>query len=280
MKNKINQIQQLPKEFDLKKYDACEAFSFLDWLVNLELRALTQHMIRLDRTYKSHRGETRSRVRIFLREPIRKAGIPLQEGDGLHKNVMPEAVHDVPVYYYFSGAHELEMDRCSKYIESFKRFDAGGGHLQPGDMELMNRPVWAMYKEVGIDDSGDVMAIVNLDSTEDQAMEDFRNWYRKTKSALGMESRRKPISEQDKEQWSRNGVLAFADLQTWAMQEDVEITNQLYGLALFPEEFNVNLAERIRKGVEPLTKTLLSHEFLGSLRLQLLAEKKNAEVRG
>jgi hypothetical protein len=79
--------------------------------------------------------------------------------------------------------------------------------------------------------------------------------------------------------WARFQALAYIDLQLWALANDCEITHQVIGNSLFPNEFDTQLSDRVRKVVQPLCAKLLKEEFCGILRSQVLGELSDADQR-
>jgi hypothetical protein len=64
----------------------------------------------------------------------------------------------------------------------------------------------------------------------------------------------------------------------WAYVNDIEISQNCLGLALFPDEFEVGLSERIRKVVGPMARKVCRENFADMLREQALeAEPEPSE---
>ena len=73
-------------------------------------------------------------------------------------------------------------------------------------------------------------------------------------------------------------ILPYLDLTLWAQAHGVEITQHAIGSALFPDEYDVNLAERIRKVTKPRALKVSTESYvraLLSLAAASLAEPKN-----
>ncbi len=62
------------------------------------------------------------------------------------------------------------------------------------------------------------------------------------------------------------------DLSFWADINGYRLTNQVLGIALFPDEYNVGLADRIRKVVAPLALAASSPAYVEALQSQALEE--------
>jgi hypothetical protein len=87
-----------------------------------------------------------------------------------------------------------------------------------------------------------------------------------------MEVPKRAVSEADLHDWSQHRILPYLDLTFWAEVEGVALTQQLLGEVLFPREYGVNLAERIRKTVAPLARKVVTYDFCNYLVVQVLEE--------
>ena len=70
----------------------------------------------------------------------------------------------------------------------------------------------------------------------------------------------------DFKKWTEYCVLGFIDLTIWSKFENIKITDNIMGQSLFPDEYNVDLAEKIRKTIRPLSQKLLSYPVINTLQ--------------
>ncbi len=75
----------------------------------------------------------------------------------------------------------------------------------------------------------------------------------------------KPPSTFDFRRWHEMKVLAYHDLLLLAKINSVALTNEQIGTYLFPDEFNVGLADRVRKVIKPLSDILFQEETCAAL---------------
>ncbi len=70
-------------------------------------------------------------------------------------------------------------------------------------------------------------------------------------------------------------ILPFLDLALWQMMEGLTLPHHRVASALYPDEFDVDLTERVRKVTRPLAEQLIDHDFLED-DLRPLAEAQRA----
>ncbi len=68
--------------------------------------------------------------------------------------------------------------------------------------------------------------------------------------------------------WAKFQILPFVDLSNWAKLEDVKIPDPVMGAALFPNEYDVSLSERIAKVVRPKAKWLTRQSVVSAIEAQ------------
>jgi hypothetical protein len=272
----INKTSDLPIEFSIKNYDATAEFGLLDWLVNLEFRALRWNTFRITSVEERRVGSSYLFKNALLPEPVCAA----YAKSGLTKTVHTSQIRDQSVYDALSARHYFEADsRLNKYTKLFLEtcedsFEKDGYNI------LVSTSMYKALDEGKIDVDGEAVVVVNLQASEEQLIEDFRSWVRSTKKTMAIEVPRKAITSAELGEFSRFKVLAHLDLTFWAATEGIEISNQALGLALFPNEYDIVLSERVRKVVAPLARRLTTYDFCTFLRSQaspLLADPKTVK---
>lgn len=269
-KKQIRTVADLPKEFSLSKYAEAATFGIGDWLVNLEIRSFCGHTLRTPRSAHTSKEFTRR----LLDRPLFPVFAAQDQSDRCRK--YPSNVVDFTVADYFFGGvvHAGQGD----YREAFERLVSRG---QPSeeDRRLLYQPMWEMYKSGGFDSESFVAVNVDIYGNEEKIISDFTDWLRRTRSVLWSESLKKPIQNSDLSGWFRFGVLPYWDLTMWAKAHEVEISQQVMGVALFPDEVEVNVAERVRRVVIPMARPLITEEFTDAFRNQAIAQMLTQEER-
>ncbi|TFE43582.1 hypothetical protein E2553_00155 [Paraburkholderia dipogonis] len=148
--------------------------------------------------------------------------------------------------------------------------DFKGDDAAKSAYEVLDVPAWKMLTDLGVNLSGEVAVNVDLYASEDKLVDDFRAWLKVTRSALGVHDIVRRLDKSDFGRWAQNRILAYLDLTLWAKVKGHMITNQVMGVALFPDEYNVNLAERIRKTVAPEASIAISTPYLEAMASQAM----------
>jgi hypothetical protein len=277
IKNAAFQLSDLPKFFDLKKYEACATFGASEWHNNLMHRTLRRSMAADHRAH--YLDELRRGADHFLNAPI-VAPRELRDGDGYSKNVFRSQVRDQTAFELLVGHSFLDgdEDRACRYRDAFAIMDREmHGETKYDEAaaqayEALDVPAWKMLNDLGTSISGEVVVNVDLFASEEKLVDDFRAWLRVTREALNVPSIQRRFARTDFERWHQNRVLAYLDLSFWADVNGHRLTNQILGVALFPEEYNIGLADRIRKVVAPIALAAASPVYIEALLSQALEE--------
>ncbi|MBN3777953.1 hypothetical protein G3O06_10350 [Burkholderia sp. Ac-20345] len=267
-------LSQFPTSFQVEKYDACANFEAQDWYVNLMHRALRKSAATHGDYYAR---ELKRAANMVLENPIFPR-MNLVEGDGFSKNVFKSQIRDQTAYDYLSGEWILRVygNGDSSYGDALTILDkdvhveAKFDEKATQAYEKLDVPAWKMLTDLGVDISGEVFVSVDLYASEEKLIDDFRIWLRATRSALGAPNIKRRFSGTDFERWHQNRILGYLDLTFWAQINGFRLTNEVIGSALFPNEYNVSLSERVRKVVAPLALSASSSPFIEALLSQEL----------
>lgn len=277
---KLKQIKNkadLPAEFSIEKYSSVCDFDICDWVVNLELRMLSMFM----EIFYRKNGENDKfgyRCDLILDNPIITGShLKIKDTPGLSKYIYASSVQDFDATdFYWHGREFVDNARMNKYMEGFHeyfhRYELGVEDFDPELISRIESPYYKMTTECGINDSGDVLLKVDLHGSAEKIKDDFAKWLDRKRVELEIATPKKKFSNGDFSGWANNAILPYLDLTIWARANKCEITQQLLGTTLFPNEFDVNLAERIRKVVAPTARFISREAFTDSLRSQALAE--------
>lgn len=271
------QLSDLPGSFDIKKYDASVAFSIADWYNNFMFRALRRSMFEKHGEY--YREELNKTVEYLFEHPIAPVR-KLEEGDGYAKNVFRSQVKDQTAFELLTGDWTLKAygDVATVYRDAATVLndemygDSKYDEAAANAYKVLDVPAWKMLTELGIDLSGEVTVKVDLFASEKKLIDDFKNWLRSIRAALNVPNLESRFDKSNFERWHRNRILAYLDIILWAKVKGYRLTNQVIGVALFPNEYNVSLAERIRKTVAPDALAACSTPYLEAMLSQALSE--------
>jgi hypothetical protein len=197
---------------------------------------------------------------------------------GLSKHVHRRQVRDQSVFDALAGSYWLEDKRFQNWRALFDDLQTPSSKRHDS---LFETPMWKAVRDAGIDDDGEVQLSVNIHASDEQLIADFGKWLTEHKQRRGLVLQKNKVRSVDFQDWHRYKVLPYLDLKFWAKTHGLEITNQLLGIALFPDEYEVALSDRIRKVVTPLGRRLANEEFCTLLRAQAqeeLAESKSTDL--
>ena len=116
---------------------------------------------------------------------------------------------------------------------------------------------------------GFTFAQIDIVASDEQLIEDFKQWLKDTRSLVKIEARPKTFTETDAENWHKKRILPYIDLTIWAKLKGISITHQEIGIVLFPDEYNVALGERVRRTVKPLVDMLMRPSTLCAIASQV-----------
>ncbi|MGM3273719.1 DUF6387 family protein [Ralstonia sp. 24A2] len=266
--------KKVPKEFDISKYDACENFGSVEWYTNLAHRGLWQQIMH---NYQGgHSDALRQSITRLLSTPL-DADPKIGEWDDFRSRVLSTQVRPMSALDYLSGKLNLPPEWSGDYLEVLSAWESsiksdgvvGGGVAAP---ELLDVPAWQMLEDCGVNTFGEVPVTVNLYASEEQLVDDFREFLRETRAAMGIPNLQKRFNQSDFDGWHEFRILAYLDLTAWAEIHGASISQQEMGFALFPGEYDVSLADRVRKVVKPLALAAVALPSINALHSQAREE--------
>jgi len=113
------------------------------------------------------------------------------------------------------------------------------------------------------------MLMISLGATDEQLKKDFDKWLKNYRSHSKCTVRKKQFTEPKTKKWTNNKVLPYLDLTLIADFENKQLTQNQLGRLLFPDDYDVDLTERIRRTVKPLADFLLDEATFESLNIQV-----------
>jgi hypothetical protein len=248
MKRKqISRQADLPAPFDIKLYTPPNDASYWYWVSMLEARVIRRYMATLGDMYKQ---ELIASANFMLQDPQWPSKVRPSVDTGLHGDINATHISEFTIADLCTSVAQIDDSRLDKFKKAWEKSETATTNTEIKEQyEILNIPVWQSYREVGIDDYGEVTLRVNLFGSEEKIVDDFRAWLQRTQKSFELNLPKKRISKIDLENWERFQIIAYLDLTFWAQVNDFEITQNLLGITLFPGEFEVGLAERIRKTV-------------------------------
>jgi len=268
-KSQVSKLAELPPSFSIEKYARTKDFSLAEWLVHIEMRVLCGYIISLRRKYSKPDFDPENFTLTIIDNPLYSTHSLEEPSRCSKKHVHHISVNDMTVHDYFFGGEEYQPEGFAKYISAFKQANEKPYIF---DKELLDVPLWRAYENLGMNDLSDVFVRIDLHATEEKILGEFRQWLRNIRHEKGIQAPSRRIGDSDVSDWLSYGLLPYLDLTNWAEANDKVITQQVIGVALFPDEYEVNLAERIRKVVAPMARAVANESFTDAFRAQLLSE--------
>jgi hypothetical protein len=266
--------------FDLKNYDALKTMSTEDWIWQLMAR-VQYHKI--ERDSLSHDDESLSSIAATLKGGV----IPDDPGHAQHMAMCNWWCQGVIEGQPFSTAsvdsltsfelwrmakdndHTHVWEACEYTRDSLFEFDCNNDLLDianaPHDFHIKQ------YSPFDIESSAHV--VVNLSATDEQIKKDFAHWLTHYRQAINYQHKEKLFTQVDFNYWVEYGVIQYLDLVLIAKIEGKKITQNKLARLIFPDEFDVDIVERIRKVTKPTAEWLIKSEICNTLFTQLSYEK-------
>ncbi|WP_027157897.1 DUF6387 family protein [Methylobacter luteus] len=114
---------------------------------------------------------------------------------------------------------------------------------------------------------------IDLYATDEQIKEDFNHWLTNYRKEVKHQSPEKLFKQADFDYWIKFSIIPYLDLMFISRLEGKKITqNKMAGL-IFPEEYNVDRVERLRKVTKPEADHLIKNKIYEALSAQSLFEK-------
>lgn len=137
---------------------------------------------------------------------------------------------------------------------------------------ILHQSVADILRHVNFITDGIAQIEVNLNAPDELILHSFKEWLaiQRSEEADPLTKRlNKTIDESDFADWTEKQLLAFVDIEIWSKFEDTRITDNAIGAAIFPNEYDISLSERIRKVIRPLSRNVFNWAFLAALETQL-----------
>lgn len=299
----IKSVRELPKWFDLKKYEGLSALDLPGWSRQITIRAFVHWMLL---TYLpkyeteltnadqkdvlgSQRKDAENWVRQFTEDPI----IPVYLNED-HLNIWHTRGERKPydaytvwssnaVHAYYIGLDMQRADADPLWAELRMALEAADtGKDTPEQTELIDTPLDLIYKRLGISSEGSCNVTVDLSATDEQIMADFRHWLTHFRKEIGIQAPAQNLTEKDFRIWIDAQVIPYIDLHLWALANHRQVTQNVLGQALFPDELDADTTERIRRTTRPKAERMLREEFAHAVERQvqafLIAQGKPASI--
>jgi hypothetical protein len=265
--------------FDLKNYNALKTMPIEGWIWQLEARYYY---------YEIQKQERRHGDELYLLSTARvlKAGVipddpnyremsqwraeSLLEGHPFSTS----SVDSLVSYDVWSMAKNNKLnhvwDAC-QHVDDFL-WDIANEDLSeiaytPHDFHIKQHSHFVIEQSAHV--------VINLSATDEQIKNDFSHWLTHYRRAINYQHQKKLFTQADFDYWVEYGVIPYLDLVLIAKIEGKKITQNKMAQLIFPNEYNVNIVDRLSKVTKPAAEELIKNEIYRTLSTQLVFEKAN-----
>lgn len=252
--------------FDINKYDNTKNWDREDWRINLFFRGMYwKERFNCD---KSNIDQILQAFQRSLFQPLLKKTYPNPvDADGLVENI--PLVDFVNLYFslYLKDRSFLD-DMHNACKELYDRLDSSDDPDKEA-VDIWQEP-WDFHEKIKNDsdvllsdskllgNKADEVVTVALYWTDEQLIRGFKDWLKqKRKDIADTEGAKKRFNENDFKEWHALRVMAYIDLKIWSKITENDLTNNQIGQLVFPDEFDVDVTERVRKVIAPKAMNLL-----------------------
>lgn len=156
-----------------------------------------------------------------------------------------------------SPRYDLYAD--AEVVES-KRFNS----------DLLNKPIDFLIKDTGRKTRTAFSSVtIDLEATDEQILKDFQHWLTEYRKAIKEYAPQKNFTDETLSDWVKWQLLPYIDLMTVAKYEGKKLHHHVAARLLFPDEFDVDTTERIRRKTKSKAEWLIQTETIRAIETQL-----------
>lgn len=264
-------LKRVPDWFDVRKYTSASELDTAGWWIQFHKR---QEIYRAQAKKNTHNQYLIDEfVRAILDNPI-------FETDPSHFFMMRH-IHGRPLNYISLRSaspsdifdHASDLDEHAPMARAAHRMDLIAALLDEEVQAIRENPFDLLMKSRGIESLRWCTLMANLNATDEQLERDFKSWLAEARELLAVPSPRREFSPVEFNRWINAAVLPYFDLTFWASANDFKFTQATLANAIFPDEFDVDLTEKLRKTTIPMTNEIIcDSRIINGLKLQAQAE--------
>jgi len=124
-------------------------------------------------------------------------------------------------------------------------------------------------------------AEVDLSAPDFVLLDAFKNWIIETREDINQREKLSDVKLVDNHQikksnikkWHSMRVIPFLDLKILTCYEKVQLTMKQIGDIIYPDEFDIDTTEKVRKTLSPLVNDIMNYKYLDMILKQATAER-------
>jgi hypothetical protein len=275
MECEMKKTKGLPKWFCLENYNDANSLTPLEWYENLNKRRMffvyhsLSHSNRTDIAIcRKERGieGCKKFIDLITNNPIQRVA---NEKDIYYPRTTVRNLNNRSLEYNYQKLVDNAPPIFFDYLKLHNQSKDEANKLSYRDETLKN----FFQSECSSWIPQYALAEVNLYATDEHIIEDFKIWLANTRSILNKKSAKKVFSVADFNEWAEYQILPYLDLKSWGLFSGCHLTQAMIGHALFPDEFDIDTTERIRRTTKKKADWLMNHTVLDALGVQLKKER-------
>jgi len=272
----------IPSWFKLSNYDDCASFTSAQWLNELSMR-----LIYIQRKHFENGAPTSdsrqlvdhiktnglvSKMKPYsyskdLKELLRQPENTYQENRASVRNLSQRTA-----YGFFLDANNKEEIEYDYSVMSDTSTESVWGRLEErkAASSRLSHPI--INTQDYYSSEGTAFLEINLAASDEQLLKEFKDWLNDARCDESFVKRQ--FSKADFEGWHTSRILPYWDLTSIAALENATIPFHILGEALFPDEFGVDLTDRVRKVTKKKSQFVGAGVVIDTLEVQVESEKK------
>jgi len=274
--HKIKSVNEIPKLFDIKKYEPAVHFDPEGWFNNLMIRkTLSEKYISMG--IPEEMGEyhaARATLETSMKNIDKLLNSPLQPfppefdfNDSIvRNNEVVTSLSKNDAYRFYLNLPVQRQQQIEK-LDDDDFFNREADEVLRNDLKL---PVHHDHILLNTERSFNIdilgyetyhnmaYARINLEASSDVIIKELKKWVAKEKETYFNNAKDKQFTRPNFLKWCNASVLQYLDLSIWAEIHDVTIPNHIMGEAIYPTNKQVNVAEAVRKTTKPIAEMLMS----------------------
>lgn len=273
-------VKEIPDWFNLENYKNAKNLTAMGWYSQLvSRRGLYNQVSDLNAYNQSVDEDQRYKLKDFISigaaniyENIKKNGLlsNVDEVYPYHKvfnNISSLSIRDC-----FSIETELSVIKTKEHLEQLKKIHEK--EMIDIDSDIKNNTLLSKPLNEILDFGNDQLVKINLSASDEKIISDIKDWLKEKRNEHKKNIyTKKNYTQIHFDKWISKSVLPYLDLTIWAKMESKSISYNVMGKTIFPNEYDIDLAEKVRKTVSDLALSLITRESLVMLGSQIIREE-------
>jgi hypothetical protein len=111
--------------------------------------------------------------------------------------------------------------------------------------------------------------VVDLTATDEQIINDFRQWLTDYRKSIGYTPIKKSFTEKHLFEWTQWRLLPYLDLKIVSCIEGKELKLSRVARLLFEDEYEIDIVDRLRRTTKPKAEWLIKDETIDAILTQV-----------